>query len=683
MGNFVPELVPGARGAAFSGLWIHDAVGLFVTPLALAITYFVIPAATGRPIFSHFLSMLGFWLLFFVYPLNGTHHYVFSVIPMNAQLGAVLASTLLGVDVLIVVANLLLSLRGSGWVARDPALRFVALSTVFYLAVSVQGSLQAQLSINQAVHFSDWVIGHSHLAMLGFATFAAAGGLVHAWQRIPGARYNARAIEWAFWLLTAGVVLMAVDLTLAGIVEARLWQSSAPWLDSVRAAKPFWRIRALSAIPIVAGFGALLDGLTGGPRNSPVPIAAALAKLELPVPTRGLPMAYLSASVAGVAFFALSIALLAIWPGRVLEQQTRAMSPDHPLTLSVSEERGRRIYAREGCAYCHTQQVRFLQADMTRFGAPTLAWETHYDYPHLWGTRRIGPDLARQGGTRSEDWQFAHLFAPRAVVRDSVMPAYRGLFDGAPERPRQEARDLAAYLETLGRARELAGPEGEARAREICLRAGDEMALLAFQTSGLNANPARSRRSGDAPTLRPAALAHGRTLYLRNCASCHGARGEGDGPGAQSLHPPPANLAAHQYTTERVGRILWNGSPGTAMPAWRDLAPADLASLAAAVRELSTVGAQPSADLDRGARLYAANCEQCHGARGAGDGPAVRELHVLPHDFRGSRPTHAEAMRALREGVEGTRMAPWSTRLSDDDLTAVAAYLRTFFEEPR
>ncbi|HET9386850.1 MAG TPA: cbb3-type cytochrome c oxidase subunit I, partial [Gemmatimonadales bacterium] len=66
MGNFVPEFVPGARGAAFSGLWIHDAVGLFVTPMALAILYFVIPAASGKPIFSHFLSMLGFWLLFFV-----------------------------------------------------------------------------------------------------------------------------------------------------------------------------------------------------------------------------------------------------------------------------------------------------------------------------------------------------------------------------------------------------------------------------------------------------------------------------------------------------------------------------------------------------------------------------------------------------------------------------------------
>jgi len=274
MGNFVPELVPGARGAAFSGLWIHDAVGLFVTPLVLAIIYFVIPAASRRPIYSHFLSMLGFWLLFFLYPLNGTHHYVFSVIPMSAQIGAITASALLGVDVILVVANLLLSLRGSGWFPRDMPLRFVGTGTVFYLLVSIQGSVQAQMSVNQAVHFSDWVIGHSHLAMLGFATFSAAGGIAHAWQRIPWARYNARAMVWSYWLLFTGVALMVIHLTIGGIVEARLWQSSAPWLDSVRAARPYWVMRSVSAIPITAGFVAFLLGLTTGPQG------AGLAEVE-------------------------------------------------------------------------------------------------------------------------------------------------------------------------------------------------------------------------------------------------------------------------------------------------------------------------------------------------------------------------------------------------------------------
>lgn len=267
MGNIVPEFVPGASGAAFSGLWIHDAVGLFVTPMALAILYFVIPAATGRPIYSHFLSMLGFWLLFFLYPLNGTHHYVFSVIPMSAQIGAITASALLGVTVIIVVTNLLLSLRGAGTIPGEVGLRFVSMATVFYLIVSIQGSMQAQMAVNQAVHFTDWVVGHSHLAMMGFATFAAAGGLVHAWQRIPWARYNARAIDHAYWLLLAGIVLMVIDLTVAGLVQGRLWQSDAPWIDSVQATRPYWIIRSFSAVPLAGGFIALLVGLTTGPRG--------------------------------------------------------------------------------------------------------------------------------------------------------------------------------------------------------------------------------------------------------------------------------------------------------------------------------------------------------------------------------------------------------------------------------
>src|SRR5260370_12996594 len=143
VGNLARQLLPGAIGAEFSGLWIHDAVGLYVTPLALAIAYFVIPVVAGRPIYSHFLSMIGFWLLFFMYPLNGTHHYVFSSIPMDAQKGGIAASAYLGMDVILVVTNLLLSLRGSaGQLRQDTPLLFVWTGEVIYLIVSLQRSLQ-------------------------------------------------------------------------------------------------------------------------------------------------------------------------------------------------------------------------------------------------------------------------------------------------------------------------------------------------------------------------------------------------------------------------------------------------------------------------------------------------------------------------------------------------------------
>ena len=134
------------------------------------------------------------------------------------------------------------------------------MSTVFYLVVSIQGSLQAQMSINQAVHFSDWVIGHSHLAMLGFATFAAAGGLRARLAADPlGAGYNARAIDWSYWLLLAGVIMMVIDLTAAGVVEARLVAIAAR-RGSTRCARPgrTGSCGRSRRSPIAAGFIALL-----------------------------------------------------------------------------------------------------------------------------------------------------------------------------------------------------------------------------------------------------------------------------------------------------------------------------------------------------------------------------------------------------------------------------------------
>lgn len=400
---------------------------------------------------------------------------------------------------------------------------------------------------------------------------------------------------------------------------------------------------------------------------------------------RVLGMSYLVASLAGVGFFAMSVFLLGYWPKQVLDAQTRSMGPEFVLELSASARRGRAIYAREGCAYCHTQQVRYLAADHARFGAPTLAWETRLDYPHLWGTRRIGPDLARAGGTRTDDWHFGHLFSPRSIVSQSVMPAYPRLFDGAPDRPRQEARDLVAYLNTLGTARELAGPEGEARARQACNCADDEMAQMAFD-GPLNAHPARARRADNAPAL-PAGggVARGQQLYAVHCAACHGSRGEGDGPGAAGLLPAPANLAEHDYAPERIAGALWNGVAGTAMPAWRDRSLDDLGALVEAVRALSATGSDPSLPgnlMELGQRAYKDNCVQCHGERGDGRGPAGAELPIAPADLTLQRPTLARTLETLRGGIPGTPMAPWTSRLTDAEIIAVAQYARSLYTGP-
>src|SRR5260370_19873278 len=210
---------------------------------------------------------------------------------------------------------------------------------------------------------------------------------------------------------------------------------------------------------------------------------------------RWLETAYVMAFVAVLGFFVLSFVVLGVLPGRALAREIHQTAPSSMPELTASEARGRIIYGREGCAYCHTQQVRFVPADRARWGQPTEAWVTRYEYPQLWGTRRIGPDLARESGVHSADWQLVHLNDPRAVVAGSNMPPFPWLFAGSAAHPTQDALDLLAYIQSLGRPRQLAG-------------------------YGSPSEPA------SAPDLRgstdPALIERGTLLFREDCASCHG-----------------------------------------------------------------------------------------------------------------------------------------------------------------
>ena len=119
------------------------------------------------------------------------------------------------------------------------------------------------------------------------------------------------------------------------------------------------------------------------------------------------------------------------------------------------------------------------------------------------------------------------------------------------------------------------------------------------------------------------------------------------------------------------------------MPAWRNFSSEDRSALAQTVRELHLVTREPeipAATLALGAQVYKANCAQCHGEKGAGDGFAVAELRVVPASLQSVRLDLAQSLRVLREGIDGTQMAPWTGRLSEAELFAVADYVRGFFE---
>jgi len=154
------------------------------------------------------------------------------------------------------------------------------------------------------------------------------------------------------------------------------------------------------------------------------------------------------------------------------------------------EQAGRDIYIREGCYACHSQMIRTLRDEVDRYGPYSLAVESKYDHPMLWGSKRTGPDLARIGEKYSDAWQVAHLLDPRALVPESVMPHYRFLLDNQLETASlpgrlRALRDVgvpytddmiqnAAY-DAIGQAR----PDTDA-ASEVAARYGDATHLRAF-----------------------------------------------------------------------------------------------------------------------------------------------------------------------------------------------------------
>lgn len=257
MGNYLPQtLVPGTGGAALVGLYIHDLVGLFVTPMGWGLMYFFVPVITRKPIFSHAISLVGFWGLAFFYPLNGVHHFLWSPIPMFAQYGAVISTIAVEIVVTTVVINFVMTMRGEWGRLKDSiALRWFMVGMTCYFITCLQCAFQTTLTMQKVIHFTDWVVGHSHLVMFGVFSFWIAGVIEHLWPKLTGRDWWSRRLNlWHFWLWTGSVALMFTDLTVIGVVQGLLWDGLRPWEESIRYSEVGWFFRMISGWMILIGF---------------------------------------------------------------------------------------------------------------------------------------------------------------------------------------------------------------------------------------------------------------------------------------------------------------------------------------------------------------------------------------------------------------------------------------------
>ena len=263
-GSFIlPFYITGINSAAFHGLFIHYIVGLWITPAGYVLIYYFLPASVRNPIYSHKLSLVGFWSLAVFYPFVGIHHYLYSPIADYAETLAIITSMLLIIPVWTVLQNFFGTMIGrwQGFGGNLPA-KFLIIGSIMYLFGCFQGSLEALRSIQQPTHFTDFVISHSHLTVFGTFVIWAIGGTVYVIPRLAGRPlWSFKLGNWSFWLITLGISLMGIVLTAGGLQQGYMWMAGVEWVDSMVAMKPYWVVRTIAGVTMDIGMTLLVYNL--------------------------------------------------------------------------------------------------------------------------------------------------------------------------------------------------------------------------------------------------------------------------------------------------------------------------------------------------------------------------------------------------------------------------------------
>jgi cytochrome c oxidase cbb3-type subunit I/II len=455
---------------AFMQWWYgHNAVAFFLTTPFLGLAYYFLPKAAERPVFSYRLSIIHFWSLVFIYIWAGPHHLHYTALPDWASSLGMVFSIMLWMPSWGGMINFLLTLRGA-WnkVATDPVLKFFVVGITFYGMATFEGPLLSVKAVNSLSHYTDWTIAHVHGGALGWNGMLAYGMMYWLLPRLfQTGLYSKKLANAHFWCATLGILLYIVPIYVAGITQGLMWRAMTPegqlqypnWMDSVNAVLPMYALRALGGTLYLAG--ALLGGInffqTWRRRpdvyEEPVQQAPALSRVYLGdaltpqsnlknVANFGkkmdvfatmwwhrkwerLPVKFTVLTVVAVVV----ASLFEIIPTFLIRSNVptiASVGPYTPLELA-----GRDIYIAEGCYNCHSQMVRPLVAEVKRYGDYSKPGEFIYDHPFQWGSRRIGPDLAREGGKQSDYWHLLHFRQAGDVSPGSIMPSY-GFLEASP-----------------------------------------------------------------------------------------------------------------------------------------------------------------------------------------------------------------------------------------------------------
>ena len=238
-------------------LWFygHNIFGLLLSPMALAVAYYILPIATRSPLYSHTLSLIGFWSLIIVYTHIGTHHLLQVPVPTWLKTISIVDSIAMVIPVMIVLINLWYTVKGKlGDIHADIGAKFVFTGTIFYFFVNIQGSMMALPHVQRITHFNNWVVGHAHIGVLGFAGVTALGGMYFILPRITGRPlYSKLLADVQYWLVLIGITGFAVVLTTAGLIKGNAWYNGETLYRTLPEIQPYYILRASLGLLIVVG----------------------------------------------------------------------------------------------------------------------------------------------------------------------------------------------------------------------------------------------------------------------------------------------------------------------------------------------------------------------------------------------------------------------------------------------
>lgn len=256
IGNLPASWYPSGTEQALAGWFLgHNAIGLWMTTVGVGQIYYLIPKLTGRPLYSHELSMIGFWTIATFYVWNGPHHLMNGPVPGWILKAGIIPSILLLIPVWTVFHNFFATMKGA-WhkIKDDVTLRFVVAGSIFYLMACIQGPLQALPSVSSVIKFTHWTVGHAHMGPLGAFSFTSFAAGYYMIQQITGKEFWSRKLQEAhFWFSTIGFLLFSFSLWTAGIIQGFAWIEGKPFLETVLMVRPYVIARAIGGSMLIAG----------------------------------------------------------------------------------------------------------------------------------------------------------------------------------------------------------------------------------------------------------------------------------------------------------------------------------------------------------------------------------------------------------------------------------------------